>query len=448
MKKITTIWKCLSFLLFGYACSFSAFAVEVETILPTMPVHEADQNGFADSLAWDGRNLFTGSVIPPDGEETGTNLQTLIRKGSVGANGQWRWHQSIIDRKTLDDKWHNVPSMGLDRAGHLHIGYNMHNMPWQYVVSQRPGSIDGFLFRGQAINDEQRDMVQHKVRYHFFDFGRAAIPGNQVTYPVFSNAPDGRLYLTYRYAMRPKLGWFKRSIAGGLAVYNEQSRQWQQLGGDVRITAEEADLHNGATSMITRPIVYEEGWTISPIQVAFDPKGGLHMTWLWRPEAPGREFVQPSYAFSPDGGRSFYRSNGQRYQLPIGREASEKLIVDHKRLFFPLSRTTVSPEGEPTVLLDPVHSRPIILSRKNKRWQSEPAPNYEQELHYDKQGRLWGFSSGLKVTRRDTPDGKWQHLLKGNDGLCSPRVLPAENMFFVFMRGCKASTVSILKVTP
>ena len=423
------------------------WCVELEVVLPPTAVHDADNNGFVSPLAWNGRQLFSGSVVPPAGKETGINLQTLVRQGQRDRQGVWRWQETVIDRNTLNDKWHNSPSLGLDRDGYLHVAYNMHNMPWQYMVSQRPGDIRGFLFRGQGISEAERRTVQYDVRYPFNGSGTASIPGNQVTYPVFFNAPDGRLYLTYRYAMRPKLGWFKRSLAGGLAVYSEASRSWQQLGGKVAISSSEADHPNGLETLATRPVIYEEGWTFSPIQLAFDAQGGMHMTWLWRQGTPGREFVQPSYAWSPNGGQSFHRSDGSRYKLPISRAASEKLVADQKQLFLGLSRITASPGGELAVLLHPIDGNRVIMERRAGRWQRPaPAPFAAQQLVYDRKGWLWAFASGLQVLRRDRVDDRWQHLVKGEGGMCHPQVLPTGQDFMIFMRGCDTPEVAIFRL--
>ena len=140
------------------------WCVELEVVLPPTAVHDADNNGFVSPLAWNGRQLFSGSVVPPAGKETGINLQTLVRQGQRDRQGVWRWQETVIDRNTLNDKWHNSPSLGLDRDGYLHVAYNMHNMPWQYMVSQRPGDIRGFLFRGQGISEAERRTVQYDVR--------------------------------------------------------------------------------------------------------------------------------------------------------------------------------------------------------------------------------------------------------------------------------------------
>lgn len=441
----------LRYLLLATGCVATTVsqAVSVDVVLPPVPVHDADDNGFVSPLAWDGKRLFSASVVPPPGKENGINLHTLVRQGEPLPNGKWRWDSFILDKGTLHDKWHNSPSVGLDRKGYLHVAYNMHNMPWQYSVSQRPGSIEGFLFRGQRISDAQRRIVQFDVRYPFDDFGSAAIPGNQVTYPVFFNAPDGRLYVTWRYAMRPKRGWLGRSLAGGLAVYDEGARQWRQLGGDVSITPKDADLPKGKDVAITRPIVYEEGWTLAPIQVAFDNQGGMHLTWLWRQGTPGKDFVQPSYAYSPDGGNTFYRSDGRRYKLPIGRAEAEKLITDQRRLHLGLARLTVAPDGNIAVMLHPLDANRMIVERRNKRW-TKPVllPYAPQQLHYDDRGRLWAFASGLHLFRRDGYDKPWQHLVKGGQGLCHPKALPVDDGYFVFMRDCKAPKISILKVSP
>lgn len=69
----------------------------------------------------------------------------------------------------------------------------MHYLPWQYSVSAQPNAIEHFLFHGQLASQAKRD-ARYESDIHFPGPGDAAIPGNQVTYPVFSPIATARLY--------------------------------------------------------------------------------------------------------------------------------------------------------------------------------------------------------------------------------------------------------------
>jgi len=132
------------------------------------------------------------------------------------------------DTRTLLDPYHTQPSLAFDRNGYLHVAYNMHNLPWQYVVSHQPYDVRQFDFNGQSVTLSQLDALRLSNKTHYPDVGKAQIPGNQITYPAFFKNRAGDLYLTYRYALRPARAWEERARAAGVARYDADNRTWRR----------------------------------------------------------------------------------------------------------------------------------------------------------------------------------------------------------------------------
>lgn len=179
-----------------------AVALDVKET-PAFPVSPSNVNSFATPLAYYQGSIYVVSVEPPLSNNNGVNLRTVIRKGSE-RQGRWQWESAVIDEATLDDMYHTQASIAIDKEGYLHVVYNMHNMPWQYVVSKKPGDITSFDFKGDKISLAEKSTVKHLNKTPFPSIGTAAIPGNQITYPAFFYDRQGEIYLTYRFATKPK----------------------------------------------------------------------------------------------------------------------------------------------------------------------------------------------------------------------------------------------------
>ena len=216
-------------------------------------VAPSSTNVFSSPLAFHAGMLFTVNVEPALGPVTGTNLQTVVRKGVQQKFGIWEWESKVIEPNTLEDRYHTQASIGVDNHGYIHVAYNMHNMPWQYSVSAKPGAIGNFIFKGDPITHADRYLVRHKNKTPFISIGTAAIPGNQITYPAFFNDRSGQLYVTYRFATRPKRRFSARDFAGGIAKYNESVHQWEPIGGQLVRTDKDASYPGGRDSGIVIP---------------------------------------------------------------------------------------------------------------------------------------------------------------------------------------------------
>ena len=400
-------------LLFLLAMAGPSEALEViET--PIFSVSSSNVNSFATPTAYYQGNIYVVSVEPPVGISNGVNLRTVVRKG-YQRKGEWMWEITVIDDATLDDVYHTQASIAIDAAGYVHVAYNMHNMPWQYAISKRPGDIASFDFKGDIISLAEKAVVKHLNKTPFPSIGTAAIPGNQITYPAFFYDRQGELYLTYRFATRPKKAFGSRGFAFALARYDVLSKRWIPLGGSIKVTSGEADLPAGLPEVDVKAFVFSEGWQPQLLRLFFDKGNRMHLSWTWREFFGGSPFVRPSYAYSQDNDRLFSRADGTKYELPVHLQDSGLLFPNHldSQLNSPLAYLTADPNGIPYVVtLEKGKSSEVrYFERQANRWSDpEPMPEGAQLMEIDDAGRQWAFATGLKIFTRSGPNMRWQKV--------------------------------------
>lgn len=187
---------------------------------------------------------------------------------------------TIAKRRLGTDKWtvrrsqykgnvadaHNVISIMIDGDGYLHAAFNHHDVPLNYCRSVAPGSLELGPLEPMTSVDEL-----------------------SVTYPEFYRLADGSLLFVYRSG---------RSGRGNLVMnhYDLKTRTWSRLH-DVLIDGED------------KRSAY---W-----QLCTDNEGTIHLSWVWR-ETWGVETNHDiCYARSRDGGKTWEKSDGGKYSLPI-----------------------------------------------------------------------------------------------------------------------------------
>ena len=401
------------FVLFLLITADPSMAIDVSET-PDFSVSPSNVNSFATPIAYYQGNIYAVSVEPPVGISNGINLHTVVRKG-YHRNGEWIWETTIIDDATLDDLYHTQASIAVDKEGFIHVAYNMHNMPWQYAISQRPGDIASFNFRGDAVSLTQKAVVKHLNKTPFPSLGTAAIPGNQITYPAFFYDRQGELYITYRFATRPKKAFGSRGFAFALAQYDVLSKQWFPLGGSIRVTSADADLPGGLSESEVKAFLFSEGWQPQLLRLFFDKENHLHLSWTWREFYGGSPFVRPSYGYSEDLDALFTRADGITYMLPINLQDSGLLLPRQLdiRLNSPLAHLTVDPNGVPyLVTLQKGKSSDVrYFDDRSRRWSDpEAMPEGAQVMEIDDAGQQWAFATGLKIFSRRGPGLTWQKV--------------------------------------
>lgn len=192
-----------------------------------------------------------------------------VGKRRIGKE-KWTLQRSSYKGNITDA--HNVISFMVDGEGYLHIAFDHHGHPLKYCKSIAPESLTLGELMVMTGKDE----------------------GN-VTYPEFYKLDNGDLIFVYRSGS---------SGRGNLVMnrYQLKNREWERVQ-DVLIDGE--NQRNAY-------------W-----QLYVDGKGTIHLSWVWRETWMVETNHDLCYARSKDGGKSWERSNGERYTLPINASNAE-----------------------------------------------------------------------------------------------------------------------------
>lgn len=399
--------------------------LRVVEVLPDVPVSPQARNLFSTPIGLCGDKLIVASV--EEGSRFANRLLTVVRLGEQRDEAGWQWQRIVLEDRTLPDITHTQPSVGIDSRQHVHVAYNMHNMPWQYVLSRTPCSIDDLEFRGTALSDADLHVAFEENRSPWSDAGSAAIPGNQITYPAFFNDRNGELYVTYRFAVRPARPWLERAFGGGIARFDAGSRRWEAVGGAVPLSGRDAQPATADAS--SQPFAWEPGWTVYHPRLWFDRNNAMYVTWMWREEQAGIETTHPSFAMRADPQAPFRRADGSSYELPIRlSKAGEIDAFEPEHLFHAGTSVTTDARGRPLVVLESNDRTPRVLATydaKSKRWRvAEPTPSGASSVVCEDDGTCWAYATGPRVFRRKRLETSWKMVYQ-QDGYCDPKPLHA-----------------------
>lgn len=183
---------------------------------------------------------------------------------------EWMLHKTQYKGNIKDA--HNVISIGADGDGYLHVSFDHHGQPLRYARSVAPGSLElGELIPMTGVDE------------------------SDVTYPEFYTMPDGDIIFAYRSGA---------SGRGNLVMnlYSTKDKKWNRIH-DVLIDGE--DQRNAYWQMFV------------------DSEGIIHLSWVWRETWLVETNHDLCYARSEDGGKTWQRSDGTEYQLPITMATAE-----------------------------------------------------------------------------------------------------------------------------
>jgi len=180
--------------------------------------------------------------------------------------GEEKWQISKSQYKGNCADAHNIISMMVDGDGYIHVSFDHHGHPLNYYKGRAPGSLE----------------LGEKTAMTGIDEGN-------VTYPEFYRLENGDLLFAYRSGS---------SGRGNLVMnrYRLETRQWEQLHA---IVIDGEDKRNAY-------------W-----QLYVDSSGTIHLSWVWRETWLVETNHDLCYARSKDGGKTWEKSNGERYTLPI-----------------------------------------------------------------------------------------------------------------------------------
>jgi hypothetical protein len=229
---------------------------------------------------------------------SGTSINTVVfRKNSVVSYKDVQYvayydssaHVVIAKRKLGTDKWeikqtkytgnikdaHNCISIMADGDGYLHMAWDHHASKLRYCKSLQPGSLE--------LSDE---------------LPMTGTDESKVTYPEFYKLSNGDLIFLYRDGA---------SGNGNLVMnhYFLSTKKWIQV----------------QTNLIDGEDKRNAYW-----QACTDTKGGFHISWVWRESSDVATNHDVCYAKSDDGGKTWKKSDGSLYQLPINEANAEYAI--------------------------------------------------------------------------------------------------------------------------
>ncbi|TCD11764.1 neuraminidase [Pedobacter frigidisoli] len=167
---------------------------------------------------------------------------------------------------------HKSISISIDGNGFLHLAWGQHNNKLNYAKSINAGSLE--MGAKQSMLSLKED---------------------KVTYPEFYKLSNGDLLFFYRDG---------GSGNGNLMInrYELKTQEW------VRV---QDGLIDG------------EGKRNAYWQTTVDEKGSLHLSWVWRESPDVASNHDLCYAKSSDGGKTWQKSTGEIYSLPINAGNAE-----------------------------------------------------------------------------------------------------------------------------
>lgn len=167
---------------------------------------------------------------------------------------------------------HKSISIMVDGAGILHLAWGQHNNKLNYAKAIKAGSL---------VMGEKLEMIGEKE--------------TKVSYPEFYKLANGDVLFFYRDG---------GSGNGNLMInrYQTKTQKWLRV---------QDNLIDG------------EGKRNAYIQTTVDVKGTIHVSWVWRESPDVASNHDLCYAKSKDGGLTWQKSDGEKYQLPINATNAE-----------------------------------------------------------------------------------------------------------------------------
>jgi len=192
-----------------------------------------------------------------------------LGKRKTGA-GQWEIHKTQYDGNVLDA--HNTISIMVDGDGFLHMSWDHHGHKLNYCRSLKSGSLE----MGPRLSMT----------------GKAE---RNITYPQFYKMSNGDLLFVYRDGS---------SGNGNIVLnqYDQNKKKWQQLH---------------------KNLIDGEGERNAYWQMYLDKNDILHMSWVWRETGDVATNHDMCYARSLDGGKTWQKSDGQAYSVPVNAKNAE-----------------------------------------------------------------------------------------------------------------------------
>lgn len=186
--------------------------------------------------------------------------------------------------RNLENDSHNTISMGLcKKDGTIHLAFDHHASPLHYKVSVK-NILDGKPGWDSTLFSEVRDYLE------------TGTPVNGFTYPAFVSMPNGNLLLGYRKGGSNNASYFIGTYDGAA---------W---GGFHEVINGQGDYQDPFKGVSKSRNAYLNG-------IHVDNKGRLHTSWNWREQNEGLGNRDICYAYSNDGGNTWYNTYNKKLGL-------------------------------------------------------------------------------------------------------------------------------------
>jgi hypothetical protein len=266
--------------------------------------------------------VYAQKLIPVAEAWAGNSVNAVVfRKNSIVTHGKTQFTafynqqgKLVLAKRALNArKWeisetqysgnirdaHNTISIMTDGDGFLHISWDHHGHKLNYVRSVAPLSLQ---------------LTEKMPMTGKFE--------NNVTYPEFFRMPNGNLIFMYRDG---------QSGRGNLVLnaYDLQTREWTQL---------QSNLIDGEKKQ-------NAYW-----QACVDKVGDIHLSWVWRATPDVSTNHSMCYARSKDGGKTWEKSTGEIYSLPINAGSAEyALRIPQRSELINQTSMTTDDQGNPFI---------------------------------------------------------------------------------------------------
>lgn len=229
---------------------------------------------------------------------------------------------------------HNSISIAVDGRGLVHLTWDHHNSPLKYSRSTEPYGLE--FEKPQPMTGTLE---------------------NRVTYPEFYNLPNGGLLFFYR---------------GGES-------------GNGRLVMNSYSTKTGKWTRVQENLIDGEGKRNAYTQIAVGRNGCIHLSWVWRETPDVASNHDICYARSFDGGRTWTKSTGEPYKLPITSDNAEIAwkVPQNSEL---INQTSMAVDNS---------GRPSVATY----WRDADSPVPQYRVVYLRDGR-WRMS---QVSDRKTP---------------------------------------------
>lgn len=269
---------------------------------------------------------------------------------------------------------HNVISIGVDRDGYLHVAFDHHGHPLHYARSIAPGSLSLGPLESMT-GDKEAD----------------------VTYPEFYSLPDGTMLFVYRSGFS----------GGGNMVINSY------------------DPSTGRWSRLHDVLLDGEGDRNAYWQLCLGDDGVMHLSWVWRETWMVETNHDLCYARSLDNGRTWQRSDGTPYDLPITMATAEVAWpVPQKSELINQTSMAANEKGNPMIAT-------------YWREQGDSVPQFRLVEH---DGTAWQMSTVGRRTKPFSLSGGGTKMIP----ISRPRlVADGDEVFYIFRDAERGSRVSL-----